>query len=212
MSRSSGLAAVAPSIAACLLQIGCGGSTAPAPSPPPPGLDETSEADRTEPAAQPDPVARGGQEPVRDASDLPANATAMLAAHNRLRALHCARPLSWSSDLTATAQEWANSLRDRGCRFEHSRTAYGENLAAGTRLTAENAVELWAREAREYDYKRPRFSAQTGHFTQMVWMATRSVGCAASECDGMRTWVCHYDPPGNVISLFSDNVAPPRCR
>ena len=139
-------------------------------------------------------------------------ATAILAAHNQVRATHCARPLAWSAALAATAQEWANSLRDSGCRFEHSQTAYGENLAAGTRLSAANAVQLWTDEVTHYNYKRPGFSMKTGHFTQVVWSSSRSIGCGYSECQGMRLWVCHYDPPGNVMSLFPENVSPPTCK
>jgi uncharacterized protein YkwD len=129
-----------------------------------------------------------------------------------VRAQHCARPLAWSPALAATAQEWANSLRDASCAFEHSQTAYGENLAAGTRLTGENAVELWYAESEKYSYKKQGFSAATGHFTQVVWAGSRNLGCGFSECNGMRLWVCHYDPPGNVLSLFPDNVSPPTCK
>lgn len=139
------------------------------------------------------------------------NAT-ILAAHNRVRALHCARPLVWSEALAATAQEWANSLRDSGCRFEHSQTAYGENLAAGTRLSGENAVELWYDEVQKYDFKKHGFSARTGHFTQVVWAGSRSLGCGSVECQGMRMWVCHYDPAGNVMTMFPDNVSPASCK
>lgn len=173
-----------------------GGDPAEAPSPPPaePGTP-TGEAPRA-----PDPGRVGGEN------------AAILAAHNRVRAVHCARPLAWSEALAATAQEWANALRDSGCRFEHSQTAYGENLAAGTRLSGENAVELWYAEGEKYDYKKHGFSSRTGHFTQVVWAASRSLGCGFSECQGMRLWVCHYDPAGNVMTLFPDNVSPGTCK
>jgi hypothetical protein len=156
-------------------------------------------------APQGEPTAEGG-------ASLNAEAAAILAAHNRVRALHCARPLVWSAALAATAQEWSNSLRDSDCSFEHSQTAYGENLAAGTRLSGENAVELWYAEGEKYNYKKQGFSARTGHFTQVVWAGSRSLGCGFSECQGMRLWVCHYDPAGNVMTLFADNVSPPSCK
>ena len=208
------------------LAAACGG--APATGPSGPDLSEPGDPDG---AARPqgpqtgqnDPgraPARGDDQPPPQAqgdrpgkpSGLGADAQAILDAHNQARATHCARPLTWSSALAATAQEWAHSLRDSGCRFEHSQTAYGENLAAGTNLSAGNAALLWYDEERQYNYKKPGFSMKTGHFTQMVWAGTSSIGCGFSECQGMRLWVCHYDPPGNVMTLFPGNVSAPTCK
>ena len=68
---------------------------------------------------------------------------AYLDAHNTVRALHGADPLTWSDTLESVAQSWAN-----GCVFEHSDSQYGENLAAGTGdCTIASAVGLWAAEA-----------------------------------------------------------------
>ena len=68
---------------------------------------------------------------------------AYLDAHNTVRALHGADPLTWSDNLESVAQSWAN-----GCVFEHSDSQYGENLAAGTGdFTIASAVGLWAAEA-----------------------------------------------------------------
>lgn len=202
---------------------GCGGGKAAAPAAPlayeepsdPDGSDPASatpaqDAPREDAAASDDGVASTPTVPAGGA--LPAEAQAILQAHNRQRAQHCARPLAWSADLAATAQTWADALRDNGCAFEHSQTAYGENLAAGTQLSAANAVALWTSESSKYSFQRPGFSMATGHFTQVIWVGTRSVGCGSSECQGMRLWVCHYDPPGNVLSLFPDNVLPPTCK
>lgn len=91
---------------------------------------------------------------------------------------------------------------------------------------------------RDYDFSKPTgFTEETGHFTQLVWKATRQVGCAAVDCgyskDGDRGakdasgryryaqgWyvVCEYMPPGNVMGaaqapggengLFMVNVQP----
>src|SRR5690242_18692994 len=54
--------------------------------------------------------------PARAREAAPAgDASAIVAAHNRVRAEHCAAPLHWSSELAAVAQKWANHLRDAGC-------------------------------------------------------------------------------------------------
>jgi hypothetical protein len=39
----------------------------------------------------------------------------ILIAHNRVRAEHCAEPLTWSDDLAAEATAWANQLAASGC-------------------------------------------------------------------------------------------------
>src|SRR5580658_4639311 len=63
----------------------------------------------------------------------------ILEAHNAYRAKHCAPPLTWSPEVAATAQRWANQ-----CVFDHDpNSELGENLAWGTRLTAREAVGLW---------------------------------------------------------------------
>jgi hypothetical protein len=36
-----------------------------------------------------------------------------------------------------------------------------------------------------------------GHYTQIVWRNTKSVGCAVARGKGVEVWVCNYDPPGN---------------
>lgn len=62
------------------------------------------------------------------------------------------------------------------------------------------------------------FSKETGHFSQLVWRETTSVGCARFECNGETAdgdeenaapgWyvVCEYYPPGNVQGRFDENV------
>jgi len=138
----------------------------------------------------------------------------ILIAHNRVRAEHCAEPLAWSDELAAEATAWANQLAASGCAFRHSPSEHGENLAAGTSgaLDADAVVAMWAGEEEQYDYRRAAFGMQTGHFTQVVWKDTLAVGCGVATCGGNDTWVCNYDPPGNVEGDFTLNVAPRGCR
>ena len=59
------------------------------------------------------------------------------------------------------------------------------------------AVASWASEAATYSWDTNACSAECGHYTQLVWAATSSVGCGEST-DGTNTyWVCDYAPPGN---------------
>lgn len=172
------------------------GATAPAEPPP----------DRDPPRATPTP---------RSPSGLPADMQALLDSHNRVRTQHCAPPLGWSTKLAASAQAWADALRGKNCAFEHSRTKFGENLAAGSpgALDAEGVTAMWYEEIDQYNFKRPGFSMATGHFTQVVWRQTSLLGCGKSTCsNGMEIWVCQYDPPGNIHSQFPANVSPRGCK
>src|SRR5262249_39616317 len=78
----------------------------------------------------------------------------LVDAHNRARARHCAKPLTWSPRLAQVAQHWANALRDKGCVFGHSGGDYGENLAAGTAgtLDPEAVVKMWYDEVAQYRF------------------------------------------------------------
>lgn len=145
------------------------------------------------------------------AEDLP---SAMLSAHNGARAQHGVGPLSWSPQLAAQAQQWANS-----CTFQHSPQAfssYGENLAWGTGWSASQAVGAWYAEGNGYDYNNPIASYQTKkffHFTQVVWRGSQSLGCGAASCSGQNYYVCRYSPPGNFNGeqpgVLAANVPPP---
>jgi hypothetical protein len=64
----------------------------------------------------------------------------------------------------------------------------GENLAVGYPNATAN-VDAWALERQEYSWSDPGFDEETGHFTQLVWRNTTSVGCGRTNCDG-RNGVC----------------------
>jgi hypothetical protein len=163
-----------------------------------------------EPAPAPDP-ALAAPRPSRGASG---DAQAIVDAHNRLRARHCAAPLTWSPRLAQVAQRWANTLRDKGCAFGHSGGTFGENLAAGSTgtLDAEAVVQMWYDEVAKYRFPNGGFSAETGHFTQVVWRGTSRIGCGRSQCKGLDIWVCEYDPAGNWEGKYRENVLPRGCR
>ena len=152
-------------------------------------------------------------EPMARAKDPTVNSKALVDAHNQLRAKHCAPPLRWSASVAASAQKWANQLRDRGCVLGHSGGQYGENLAAATAGTLDAAavVRLWYDEVKRFSFGSGGFSMKTGHFTQLVWRDTKEVGCGRSQCNGLDVWICQYDPPGNVEGEYRQNVRPLGC-
>lgn len=140
-----------------------------------------------------------------------------LRLHNSLRSRHGAPDLVLDPSLTKFAQRWADHLASTG-KFHHCPdNKYGENLyaqwAASTKSVcpADRAVESWYEESRNYNYKCEPTSMSVGHFTQLVWRDTKRMGIARAKTkDGKRTMiVAHYDPPGNFIGQYVQNVGPP---
>ena len=131
-----------------------------------------------------------------------------LDSHNKKRQLHQVGPLSWSATIAASAQNYANT-----CPDSHSNSGYGENLAwASYPASIETVVSWWYSEESNYDYANPGWQPEAGHFTQMVWKGTTEIGCGMARCTSGKwpyVWVCQYNPPGNVIGTFTENVFPP---
>jgi hypothetical protein len=134
----------------------------------------------------------------------PGAAAQILQVHNAERAAVGAAPLRWEEALAASALECAQRLAATR-RFRHCGS--GENLWMGTagRFTPTQMAELWAAERRDFlPGTFPRVTRtgnwqDVGHYTQIVWRTTTSLGCAASTgADGLTRLVCHYAPPGNI--------------
>lgn len=135
-------------------------------------------------------------------------ASTILNEHNVKRALHEDTPaLSWSDTLATYAQNYANNYDCSGT-LTHSGGPYGENLALG--YDAAGAVDAWYNEISEYNWSDPGYSSSTGHFTQVVWKSTTELGCGIKACGG--AWgsyvICSYNPAGNYIGEFAENVEP----
>lgn len=139
----------------------------------------------------------------------------IVAAHNAYRSDPAvnAPPLQWSSDLAASAQAWADHLGATGA-FEHSQTpGVGENLAMGSSgsNTPAQMVDLWGKTAVNGSSEQGNFQPETfpdisktgnwsdaGHYTQVIWKSTTSVGCGLAS-DGTNDYlVCQYSPAGNM--------------
>jgi len=146
----------------------------------------------------------------------PANWKNHLALNNcaRKTVIPAASPglgnLAWSTALATQAQTYANN-----CNYQPSGAAgVGENLYAGavspgfpTNVETTAATD-WLDEQPGYNYAANTCSAPPcGHYTQMVWRATTSVGCGIRQCTvntpfgpPFNNWtlvVCQYSPPGN---------------
>lgn len=119
-------------------------------------------------------------------------ASAVLSSTNTFRKQHNASPLIWNDTLADYAASHAS-----GCIFAHTHGPYGENLAAGY-SSIEAALDSWGNERDHYNYANGDFSMSTGHFTQLVWKDTTSVGCGRVYCNkaGTPGWylMCEYHP------------------
>ncbi|CAK0765547.1 hypothetical protein CCP2SC5_380010 [Azospirillaceae bacterium] len=126
----------------------------------------------------------------------------MVSAHNKVRGSVDLPEVGWSPQIAQYAQEWADMLSQQGCRAQyHSERKYGENIAwvAGSRLKPTDVVRMWAAEKSSYDYEEGRCASESvcGHYIQLVWQKTHSVGCGVARCEDQELWVCNYDPPSN---------------
>lgn len=133
----------------------------------------------------------------------------ILRAHNRYRTAIGVPPLVWSDELTRSAQRWADALSSN-LQFEHDprNQTQGENIWMGTAgfFTLTAMIDAWGQERRNFhngtfpDVSTTGNWFDVGHYSQMVWRATTSVGCAgATGSDGYYRFVCRYGPHGNVI-------------
>lgn len=138
-------------------------------------------------------------------SYISAETPSWLAHLNHYRAMHSAQPLVISQVLTQSAQKVADANAAIG-KLEHSMGNYGENLAY-TGYPDGNvtlAIDLFYSEVDVYDWKNPGYSPKTGHFTQLVWNSSSSVGVGTNG-----HFICmQFLPPGNYLGSFEYNVFP----
>jgi uncharacterized protein YkwD len=159
------------------------------------------------------------------ASDASADESAWLDPMNAARAAVGDPPLTWNPIAAEVALTYANM-----CNYVHNpdrdsdyamlgggNGGLGENIAAGApTLTIASANMGWI-QGEEPDYNYATNTCNTmggtvecGHYTQIVWKTTTSVGCALVTCNtntpfGTKygtKWgyaVCDYSPPGNII-------------
>jgi uncharacterized protein YkwD len=138
---------------------------------------------------------------------------------NAYRAKHGAPPLSLDSEVTHTAQEWADHLHETD-GFEHRpNNPYGENLywiSSRTRAidtVATKALQNWYGESRGYDYATEMTDSNIDysvlHFTAMIWKSSTHVGVGLKQGTNGTYVVVNFAERGNTLNHFVANVLPP---
>ena len=134
----------------------------------------------------------------------------LLAIHNRERARTGAPPLVWDGRLAAAASAFGPALIARGSLAHSdpaSRPGQGENLWMGSRgaYSLEEMAGSWAEEKQLFrpgifpDVSATGKYGDVGHYTQMIWRGSTSVGCALRRSARWDFLICRYAPPGNVV-------------
>ena len=155
--------------------------------------------------------------------------------HNLLRAKEGAADMemmTWNESLAGASKAWAVQ-----CKWYHgfpplpgtSLTKYGQNLymIRGPKINMVKAVQAWYDEKSDFDYDTLGCAAgkMCGHYTQVVWAASRQVGCAYHFCTEVRdekkaitsndaeVLACDYLPQGNFVGEkpFKKGAACSKC-
>ncbi|MBW0479536.1 hypothetical protein O181_019251 [Austropuccinia psidii MF-1] len=148
--------------------------------------------------------------PSKSTPKLGKHAQIWLKEHNRFRSQYGSPPLVWDPDLVLPSQQLVQK-----CIWQHTQNnKYGENMSAGQKNISE-VVDGWVNgpgEKHNYDPRNPVPS----HFSQVAWVGSKRLGCQVHTCvdvkgcglpqSPLQFWGCTYDPPGNVMGEFQENV------
>lgn len=116
--------------------------------------------------------------------------------------------LVWSNDLAQSSQSYANVLASSPCdQYDHDpNNPYGENLAvmwesndpSGENSRIKRVMDAWTYDEEIKNTALP-YQEGSGHWTQVIWRATKYVGCATAfrSSESCHVLVCRYVTPGN---------------
>ncbi|KAL2395834.1 pathogenesis-related protein [Exophiala dermatitidis] len=150
----------------------------------------------------------------------------ILDSHNIHRQNASVANLVWSDNMASIAAQIAAS-----CVYAHDTSTggggYGQNIGAGappSDIPAMITNEMYNGEINYY----PAYGVEPdmsnfekwGHYSQIVWKSTTSVGCATQYCpnglanvgSGVSPYftVCNYSPAGNFGGQYAANVLKPK--
>lgn len=129
--------------------------------------------------------------------------------------MHGVPPLKHSEKLCRYAQAYAYRLAKKGRMKHRTKGNYGENLFMSMSVRKNHhvhgkiVVDAWYDEIKMHKWKN-EFQHETGHFTQVIWKGSKYLGSGIAKLGEKIFVVSNYDPPGNVLGTFLENVLKPQ--
>lgn len=115
------------------------------------------------------------------------------------------------------ATKWAEQCAKDGKMTHRPDNKYGENIFMmwssdpSSVPTAKEVCKKWYDEIENYNFTaETRGPIKSGHFTQMVWKESKEMGIGMAKGKNGKTYVvANYNPKGNFIGKFINNVPKP---
>lgn len=115
------------------------------------------------------------------------------------------------------AQEWADQCAKNSDMAHRPNNKYGENIFYAYSSdyshvpSARVAVGKWYDEIQEHTFDTEKVNNKTLHFTQVIWRESKELGMAMAKNRKGETYVvANYNPRGNYIGQFVQNVPRPK--
>ncbi|XP_072515613.1 cysteine-rich venom protein [Salminus brasiliensis] len=122
--------------------------------------------------------------------------------------------MTWNAEAATSAQNWVNQ-----CTMTHSPPSscmiggyeMGENLFKSTGMVNwTGVVTAWHNEVVNYQYPTGSINGQPiGHYTQVVWYSSYSVGCGVAKCGTTYFYGCQYFRAGNFKGVAPYSLGTP---
>ncbi|XP_045465180.1 uncharacterized protein LOC123674262 isoform X2 [Harmonia axyridis] len=140
-----------------------------------------------------------------------------LKVHNEYRRKHGVPEMKLNKEMCDYSQEWADICAKSGRMSHRPNSPYGENIFysyssdTSATPTARDAVKAWYDEIKLHTFGVETMNTGTLHFTQVVWKESTELGIALSKNRKGETYVvANYNPRGNFMGQFVQNVPRPR--
>ncbi|XP_063858828.1 uncharacterized protein LOC135099976 isoform X3 [Scylla paramamosain] len=167
---------------------------------------------------------KGGDKSSDSSDDEEDFAKSVLNSVNEYRAKHGVAKLKLSKEVFAIvmlnkyAKIWAKKLATDEKMSHNPDSKYGENVfclsSNSTNFDAKpkEVVDHWYSEVKDHKFgEEPKGTAlKSGHFSQLVWKDTKHMGVGkARSAAGTKVFVvANFDPQGNWMGQFADQVPP----
>ncbi|XP_067001116.2 uncharacterized protein [Anabrus simplex] len=136
--------------------------------------------------------------------------------HNEYRRKHGVPDLKLNKQLCNYAKEWAKAMAKENSFGHRPDGKYGENIYcmwssdSQHTVTAKDACQSWYKEIKDHQFGAEPRQLKSGHFTQMIWKGSKELGMGiARSKNGRVLIVANYNPRGNYLGQFTENVPRP---